>query len=67
MTETQAYRDLPPDTKDLLSTFSKERLDRAELRGRNAALAAVKQIVRLTKMQDTTKTYLLNQIDALRR
>lgn len=71
MTETEAcraaYRDLPPDTKELLATFSQETLAKAELRGRNTALAAIKNIIRLTKMNETTKTYLLNQIDALRQ
>lgn len=44
-----------------------ELLTDAERRGRNVALASIKTIVRRTKMNETTKQYLLNQIETLRR
>lgn len=56
----------PAEFRELLERFGKETITKAELRGRNGAIAAALEIIRRARLPESTKTYLLNQIRQLR-
>ena len=53
--------------RSLLDRFGKETLERHRKQERDATLTAVKMIVQKARMPDSTKTWLLNQIEMLRK